>query len=581
MLFLRKINGVQIYIRMFKRCVDYIRSWKQGFSGGDGVVTEQVPNPGPSQPVAAVPPPISQEPLLDNTPVSEQDPTGNFEEGQPVVAVPPPISQEPLLDNTPVSEQNHTGNFVEEEEEQPQDPTGNLEEEGEEQPQDPTGNLEEEEEQPQDPTGNLGEEGEEEPQDHTGNLEEEGEEQPQDPTGNFEEEEPQEPTGNLGEQDISENLDNPLPPEPLFDIPPPIVPIFIENPDDIFDKSTYTFLNSEILEYTVFFSIYKIVQGGTTHPPFLQYLSATVDNSLTFPKMTFKNADYPPNENVDDNPIDGEFTDAITKYLLDITKAQIPDFSEIYKGVIPMSMDTKINTILFVFVDFSEIAFDGGSSPLKWRLPTDLMGYYIGLELQAPAFEIDENIKILFNEHYEISVLKSLNDEGRSVVIKPPITVFLCNYDVGTREWSNRGILEGGQGDGIPRQDHPFGYYPFVSSNLIGKTNVSEMDGSEIKKYYFFVETIQKTLYILPTVEGGSAPGEIDLYDGSVFKTICLEDNSPFDSPEISEPFGDEGEGEGVDADDVLEPKKYSAIYFVDQGNILWCIKNTDLLMDA
>jgi hypothetical protein len=301
--------------------------------------------------------------------------------------------------------------------------------------------------------------------------------------------------------------------------------------------------------------------------------------------MTFKNAEYPPNENVDDNPIDREFTDAITKYLLDITKAQIPDFSEIYKGVIPMSMDVNINTILFVFVNFSEIAFDYGSSPLKWRLPTDLMGYYIGLELQAPVFEIDENIKILFNEHYEISVLKSLNDEGVSVVIKPPITVYLCNYDVGTSEWSNRSILERGQGGEyngacIPRQDHPFGYYPFVSSNVIGKTNVSEIDDSEIKKYYFFVETIQKTLYILPTVEGGSTPGEIDLYDGSVFKTICLEDNSPFDSPEISDNFGDEGEG-ADDADDGLEPKKYSAIYFVDQGNILWCIKNTDLLMDA
>jgi hypothetical protein len=536
MLFLRKINGVQIYIRMFKRCVDYIRSWKQkGFSGGYGVVTENEPNPGPSQPVVAAAP-ISQEPLLDNPPVSEQNPTGNLAEGQPVV--PPPINKEPLLDNPPVSEQDPTGNLDKEDDEGPQNPTGNLDKEDDEGPQNPTGNLEE-------------------------------------------------------GQDTSENLDNPLPPEqnpePLFDIHPPIVPIFIENPDDIFDKSTYTFLNSEILEYTVFFSIYKIVQGETTHPPFLQYLSATVDNSLTFPKMTFKNADYPPNENVDDNPIDREFTDAITKYLLDITKAQIPDFSEIYKGVIPMSMDVNTNTILFVFVDFSEIVFDYSSSNLTWRLPTDLMGYYIGLELQPPTFEIDQNIKILFNEHYEISVLKSLNDEGESVVIKPPITVFLCNYDVGTNEWSNRGILEGGQGGVayIPRQDHPFGYYPFVSSNVIGKTNVSEIDGSEIKKYYFFVETIQKTLYILPTVEGGSTPGEIDLYDGSVFKTICLEDNSPFDSLEISDNFvGDEGEGEGEGADadaadEGLEPKKYSAIYFVDQGNILWCIKNTDLLMDA
>jgi len=574
MLFLRKINGVQIYIRMFKRCVDYIRSWKQkGFSGGYGVVTENEPNPGPSQPVVAAAAPINQEPLLDNPPVSEQnfkgnleeyeedeepekpqDPTGNLAEGQPVV--PPPISQDPLLDNPPVSEQNFKGNLDKEDDEGPQNPTGNLDKEDDEGPLNPTGNLDKEEEDEDD----------------------------ENPHG------PQNPTGNLEEgQDISENLDNTLPPEqnpePLFDIHPPIVPIFIENPDDIFDKSTYTFLNSEILEYTVFFSIYKIVQGETTHPPFLQYLSATVDNSLTFPKMTFKNADYPPNENVDDNPIDREFTDAITKYLLDITKAQIPDFSEIYKGVIPMSMDVNTNTILFVFVDFSEIAFDYSSSNLTWRLPTDLMGYYIGLELQPPTFEIDQNIKILFNEHYEISVLKSLNDEGESVVIKPPITVFLCNYDVGTNEWSNRGILEGGQGGGIPRQDHPFGYYPFVSSNVIGKTNVSEIDGSEIKKYYFFVETIQKTLYILPTVEGGSTPGEIDLYDGSVFKTICLEDNSPFDSLEISDNFGGEGEGEGEGADDAadegLEPKKYSAIYFVDQGNILWCIKNTDLLMDA
>jgi hypothetical protein len=117
----------------------------------------------------------------------------------------------------------------------------------------------------------------------------------------------------------------------------------------------------------------------------------------------------------------------------------------------------------------------------------------------------------------------------------------------------------------IPRQDHPFGYYPFGSLNMINKTNLSEMDG--LKKYIFFYEKIQNTLYILPTVEGGSAPSEIDLYDGSVFKSVCLEDDIFSDISEI------ENENE-------MEQKIYSSIYFTEQGNILWCIKNTDLLME-
>jgi hypothetical protein len=96
---------------------------------------------------------------------------------------------------------------------------------------------------------------------------------------------------------------------------------------------------------------------------------------------------------------------------------------------------------------------------------------------------------------------------------------------------------------------------------------IGGVDAGSLRKYVFFVESIRNTLYILPTVEGGEAPGGIDLYDGSVFKPTCLEDQDITQQQEENE------EGESV-----LEEKKYSAIYFEDQGNVLWCVKNTDLV---
>jgi hypothetical protein len=229
-------------------------------------------------------------------------------------------------------------------------------------------------------------------------------------------------------------------------------------------------------------------------------------------------------------------------------------------------MDLETNKILFVFVDFSEIADLSVIPPEQsWKLCTDLAGYWIGLEKRPPVASVDQNIIILFDEHYEISRLRNNVDQ---TVLKSPLTVYLCEYTPETQLWSNVAAAatdaEGESNrviDLIPRQDHPFGYFPFFSMNIIG-----DVDAGSLHKYVFFVESINNTLYILPTVEGGDAPGGIDLYDGSVFKPTCLEDQDVLDLPN-----GDEGEPE-------LEEKKYSAIYFEDQGNVLWCVKNTDLV---
>jgi hypothetical protein len=227
-------------------------------------------------------------------------------------------------------------------------------------------------------------------------------------------------------------------------------------------------------------------------------------------------------------------------------------------------MDLETNKILFVFVDFSEIADLSVIPPEQsWKLCTDLAGYWIGLEKRPPVASVDQNIIILFDEHYEISRLRNNADQ---TVLKSPLTVYLCEYTPETQLWSNVADTDAeGESnrviDLIPRQDHPFGYFPFFSMNVIG-----DVDAGSLYKYVFFIKSIHNTLYILPTVEGGDAPGGIDLYDGSVFKPTCLEDRDVLDVPN-----GDEGES-------VFEEKKYSAIYFEDQGNVLWCVKNTDLV---
>jgi hypothetical protein len=335
--------------------------------------------------------------------------------------------------------------------------------------------------------------------------------------------------------------------------------LFIENPDDVFDKSTATFIDPDISEYTVYLAVYKINTTADPTHPFLQYLCMTDQDNLTFSKTTYTNSNYPPNENPDDSPIDAHFKDEMTKFLLDTTQLQIQEFDSIYRGVIPMSMDVKTNRILFVFIDVTENV-DLSTIPENqtWKLCTDLAGYWIGLEKQPPIIQVDENIKILFDEHYEISIIK--HAETR-VVLKSPVTVYLCKYDDGSRQWSNIAASEMSNRGIILRQDHPFGYYPFVSMNVISTEN----EGSLIK-YALFVETMKNTLYILQRVEGGDDPSQIDLYDGSVFEATCLEEGGSDDDNED----GDEGP---------LKQKKYSTVYFVDQGNLLWCVKNLGLLV--
>jgi len=574
--------------------------------GPTGILQEPVEEPveeGPTgileQPTAEpVVPEISEQPveqgsLLDNP----EGPTGDLQE--PIQEGPTGILEQPTTEPavSEISEQSveqkhlldnpegPTDNIVEEStnpELQLQEPPAPAPEQGPllDNTEGPTDNLQEPVEIPDEEPEQIDEDqGEEEGQ---------GEDQEQGPTDNLEIE------PEISEQSVEQGplLDNTEGPTEDFGDEPPmdqevdvepepevgaedlgmaamaavaITPLFIEPPEDFFDKSTSTFLNSEILEYTVYFSIYRINTSTPSHP-FLQYLCMTGPDSqsLTFPKTTYSNApsDYPPNENPDDSPIDARFTDEITKFLLDTTQIQTDDFSQIYKGVIPMSMDLDSNRILFVFVDFSEIADLSVIPPEQsWKLCSDLAGYWIGLEKRPPAVDVDENIKILFDEHYEISRLRNEADE---TVLKSPLTVYLCEYAPETQGWSNVVAEEGSNRviDLIPRQDHPFGYYPFFSMNVIGG-----VDRETLRKYVFFVESIRNTLYILPTVEGGEAPGGIDLYDGSVFKPTCLEDQDITEQPEENE------EGETV-----LEEKKYSAIYFEDQGNVLWCVKNTDLV---
>jgi len=634
---------------MFKRCIEYVRSWKKNTKkGGDGEEPNKPPPVEPEQPL--------KEPLLDNTQVPTEVPSEVQNENgqntqQPISesseniesnnGISKDSSQEPLLDNTQVPTEVPTEVPTQVPTEVPTDNSSEIPNEKGENTQQPISEIQTQEpllDNTQNPTDNISEippnengENTQPISENSKNIEsnndiskDSSQEPLLDNTQNPTEIPTNDPTGdNLDnrsentdnlQQDSNENQENtpasepePTPepepepqpepePEPEPEEPEPIIPIpiFIENTDDIFDKSTYTFIHSEIPEYTVYFSIYRI---NKTRPdrPFLQYLcKTTTDNSLTFPQTKFQNTDYPPNESSDDSSIDTVFTETITKSLLDITKVQIPDFSQIYRGVIPMSMDQKTNTILFVFVDFSEIDTeslnssnnsDNSQESLQWWLTTDLTGFYIGLNKHEPIFQIDSNVKILFNEHYEISILKSnvsenleSSPESSPAIIKSPLTVFLCKYDVGTTTWSNIGTQEGAAATAggsnsiflsMNRQDHPFGYYPFASCNIIQGNQLSEIKGLGLKKYVFFVEGFQKTLYILPSVPGGDAPNQIDLYDGSVFKPVCLEED-PFSE---SNPQNED--------DDELEQKNYSAIYFEDQGNVLWCVKNMNLLMES